>query len=97
MRYQEEILRLLEEVGPGKMLSTAYDTAWVARLAQRGEEVGLRALEWLRQNQLDDGTWGAEQPRYYHDRLVSTLAAAIALALNMIPRMRCVFSGRKSP
>jgi halimadienyl-diphosphate synthase len=73
------IREFMSEVGPGHILSTAYDTAWAARLIELGEPIGRRALDWLRENQLSDGTWGAATPGYYHDRLISTLAAAIAL------------------
>ncbi|MFN8528663.1 MAG: prenyltransferase/squalene oxidase repeat-containing protein [Anaerolineae bacterium] len=86
MEYRKEILRLLDDIGTSEVLNSAYDTAWVARLAPRGEAVGRHALEWLRKNQLADGTWGAELPRYYHDRLVCTLAAAIALVVNDDPQ-----------
>ena len=34
MNINEEIQKLLKETGPGKMSSTAYDTAWVARLGE---------------------------------------------------------------
>jgi halimadienyl-diphosphate synthase len=73
------IREFMSAVGPGYMLSTAYDTAWAARLVELDEPIGKRALDWLRENQLPDGTWGAATPGYYHDRLISTLAAAIAL------------------
>lgn len=86
MDYRSELLRLLDEIGDGAITSSAYDTAWVARLAPHGEAVGRRALEWLREHQLDDGTWGAVAPRYYSDRLVCTLAAAIALVVNNDPQ-----------
>ena len=42
--------------------------------------MGDRALAWLREHQLADGSWGAKAPTYYHDRLICTLAAMIALA-----------------
>ena len=79
MNLQEEIYRLLREVGPGKMSSMAYDTAWVARLGEIDWELSSQALNWLCENQLYDGSWGAERPFYYHDRVISTLAAMIAL------------------
>jgi halimadienyl-diphosphate synthase len=41
--------------------------------------MGEAALGWLRAHQLADGSWGASEPRYYHDRVVCTLAAMIAL------------------
>jgi len=37
------------------------------------------ALEWLRNHQHPDGSWGG-QIEYYHDRVISTLAAITALA-----------------
>lgn len=74
-----EIAILLNQIGPGKMSATAYDTAWVARLAEVDRELSNHALEWLIENQLPDGSWGAAAPLYYHDRVISTLAAMIAL------------------
>lgn len=62
------------------MSNTAYDTAWVARLSEIGELLGEKATEWLRANQLADGSWGNGEFRYYHDRLVCTLAAMTTLA-----------------
>jgi halimadienyl-diphosphate synthase len=38
-----------------------------------------RSLAWLAENQLPDGSWGAPAPMYYHDRVLCTLAAMIAL------------------
>jgi halimadienyl-diphosphate synthase len=73
------IQELLQKIGPGKMSNVAYDTAWVARLGEIDPELSSRALAWLDGHQLNDGSWGARQVSYYHDRLVSTLAAMIAL------------------
>ncbi len=70
---------LLKEVGPGHMSNTAYDTAWLARLGEIEPEISNRALGWLAENQLSDGSWGTEDIRYYHDRVISTLAAMIVL------------------
>jgi halimadienyl-diphosphate synthase len=61
------------------MSTVAYDTAWIARLGEIDEELSQRALAWLCEHQLPDGSWGVPQPYYYHDRLISTLAAMIAL------------------
>jgi halimadienyl-diphosphate synthase len=80
MNCKEQIRSLLDDARFGRMTSTAYDTAWIARLAELGEPIGRQALDWLREHQLADGSWGAEQPRYYHDRLICTLAAVTALA-----------------
>jgi halimadienyl-diphosphate synthase len=74
------IAKLVEEIGPGHMASTAYDTAWAARLGEIDWEISHHALTWLVENQLPDGSWGAPAPMYYHDRVLCTLAAMIALS-----------------
>ncbi len=73
------IAQFIEEIGPGHMASTAYDTAWAARLGEIAPEISNRSLSWLAENQLPDGSWGAPAPMYYHDRVICTLAAMIAL------------------
>ncbi len=74
------IAKLIEEIGPGHMASTAYDTAWAARLGEIDWVISSHALTWLVENQLPDGSWGASAPMYYHDRVICTLAAMIALS-----------------
>ena len=73
------IAKLIDEIGPGHMGSTAYDTAWAARLGEIDWEISSKSLSWLAENQLPDGSWGALAPMYYHDRVLCTLAAMIAL------------------
>jgi halimadienyl-diphosphate synthase len=80
MNLNQEIHNLLKKIGPGHMMTTAYDTAWIVRLGEIGEVIGEEALEWLRDHQLSDGSWGAPQPRYFHDRVICTLAAMNAMA-----------------
>jgi halimadienyl-diphosphate synthase len=76
---------IVNEIGIGRsglMMPTAYDTAWLARVpAERGGSGPAfpEAIEWLRQSQWPDGSWGAEI-EYVHDRVISTLAAILALA-----------------
>src|SRR3990172_336962 len=79
MNIKIDIQNLLEEIGSGNMSSTAYDTAWVARLGEIDWDLSSNALNWLCEHQLPDGSWGAEKPFYYHDRVISTLSAMIAL------------------
>jgi len=74
------ITKLIDEIGPGHMASTAYDTAWAARLGDVDWALSSRSLAWLAENQLPDGSWGAPAPMYYHDRVICTLAAMIALS-----------------
>lgn len=74
-----EFHALLENLGSGTIQGVAYDTAWVARLARRYPGYGFDdCVQWLRQNQYEDGTWGASL-LHYHDRFASTLAAIVAL------------------
>lgn len=80
MDLRQQIYDLLRNIGPGQMMTTAYDTAWIARLGEIGEPIGEQALQWLRANQLEDGSWGAKEPYYHHDRVICTLAAMNAIA-----------------
>lgn len=80
MNLRQDIHTLMKEMGLGRMIPTAYDTAWMAKLSEIGEPIGQHALEWLRAHQLPDGSWGAQQPYYYHDRVICTLAAMSALS-----------------
>ncbi len=79
MDIRKAASELLSCLGPGKMSPSAYDTAWVARLGEIAPDLSNRAIEWLSNNQLPDGSWGAPAPLYYHDRVISTLAAMIVL------------------
>jgi halimadienyl-diphosphate synthase len=66
----------------GMMKPTIYDTAWLARIpAERNFSAPAfpEALDWIRQNQNRDGSWGAEI-EYVHDRVISTLVAILAIA-----------------
>ena len=72
--------KLFQESNSGRLMCTAYDTAWSARLGEMDWELSSKALNWISENQLSDGSWGAGMPMYYHDRVISTLAAMILLA-----------------
>lgn len=72
-----EVRALLIQLGTGHIASAAYDTAWAARLTPQFPEFEP-SLEWLRQNQYQDGTWGGALAQW-HDRYLSTLAAIVAL------------------
>ncbi len=82
---EKQIEQNLATLGVGFIDSVAYDTAWVARLAQRFPGHGYESsLEWLRQHQHADGSWGADI-LHYHDRVLSTLSALVALQTNTHP------------
>lgn len=82
MDYKEEAKRLVRGLDQ-RMAPSAYDTAWLARLRTScgHEPVWPDAIEWLLENQHPDGSWGG-QIAYYHDRIICTLAALIALREN---------------
>jgi len=71
---------LLKAMDMGDMGPSIYDAAWVARLKdpESGEPLFPGVLEWIRQSQHPDGSWGSEI-EYYPDRIISTLAALVAL------------------
>ena len=57
-----------------------YDIAWMTRVSADGGD-GPRwpaLVNWLTEHQWLDGSWGSSI-RYYHDRILCTLAAIIAL------------------
>jgi halimadienyl-diphosphate synthase len=57
---------------PNYISPSTYDTAWLAWLYPQ-------AREWVINAQRPDGSWGAEV-EYYHDRVITTLAAINAIA-----------------
>lgn len=71
---------LSKQIGKCTLTTSAYDTAWVARLKDKNNKpLFPKALAWLENNQLEDGSWGSKTITYYHDRIISTLIAIIAL------------------
>lgn len=76
------------------MDSTAYDTAWVARVkSSEGSAAFPAAIDWLRTHQQGDGSWGGPIG-FPHDRIISTLAAIVALAPNPEDRERIARGSR---
>src|SRR6266568_7067731 len=79
---QAETEATLSRLGQGDMDSAAYDTAWIARLAPQFPNSGFdQAVNWLRERQHPDGSWGSEV-MHYHDRTICTLSAIIALKMS---------------
>lgn len=71
----KELVRGLDQ----RMGPSSYDTAWMARLrTEDGDPRWPDLIDWLLDNQHPDGSWGGKI-EYYHDRIICTLAAAIAL------------------
>jgi halimadienyl-diphosphate synthase len=79
MDIRQKMQQVLREAGASKITKSAYDTSWIARLGEIDQSLSNQALNWLAENQLPDGSWGASAPHYYHDRVICTLAAMVAL------------------
>ncbi len=89
MDYVTQAKSLVQNLNQ-RMGPSAYDVAWMARLQapDGGGPLWPDLIEWLLENQHPDGSWGGRIP-YYHDRIISTLAAIIALHENgSAPRTR---------
>lgn len=77
--WSDKANSLFGRIQRGSMSSTAYDTAWFARLSdEAGQPRFPSAWEWLMGHQHADGSWGGRFETYY-DRTVSTLSAVCAL------------------
>jgi len=80
--YKELKALFTNQVGKGEIAGAAYDTAWVASIPDPehpDRPAFPQAMEWLRLHQNSDGSWGAGV-EYYHDRILSTLAATLVIA-----------------
>lgn len=80
--HRAHVRSLLTNLDKKTFSGTAYDTAWVAQVMEPTEPSQPsfpRALEWLRKHQHPNGSWGSDI-EYYHDRIISTLSAILALA-----------------
>jgi len=82
VNYVEEARELVQDLNQ-RMGPSPYDIAWLARLRNPadGDARWPDMIEWLLENQHPDGSWGGEIV-YYHDRIICTLVAAIALHEN---------------
>jgi halimadienyl-diphosphate synthase len=77
---QRQFAQLLSQLGSSSITPSAYDTGWLARLGELDRKLSDPALAWLREHQLDDGSWGTPGFVYHHERLICTLSAMVALA-----------------
>jgi len=82
MNYLEEAKELVKNLNQ-RMGPSPYDIAWLARLKdpKSGEPRWPHLIDWLLEHQYPDGSFGGSIV-YYHDRIICTLIAAIALHEN---------------
>jgi len=82
VNYVEEAIELVADLDQ-RMGPSPYDIAWMARVPSDGDDEPRwpELLTWLLDNQHPDGSWGG-QIEYYHDRIICTTAAIVALAEN---------------
>nr|AAS18603.1 taxadiene synthase [Taxus x media] len=81
-----KIKDMFNALGDGDISPSAYDTAWVARVATVSSDGSEKprfpqALNWVLNNQLQDGSWGIESHFSLCDRLLNTVNSVIALSV----------------
>eukprot|EP01018_Ginkgo_biloba_P027642 Gb_00720 [translate_table: standard] len=79
-----EIKAIFHSMHDGETSPSAYDTAWVARVAAidgSNRPQFPQTLDWILHNQLPDGSWGEERFFLSYDRLLNTLACLITLTI----------------
>ncbi|KAL0418739.1 UNVERIFIED_CONTAM: Kolavenyl diphosphate synthase TPS5, chloroplastic, partial [Sesamum radiatum] len=76
------IRSMLRSMDDGEISVSPYDTAWMALLQDIGGG-GVpqfpSSLDWISNNQHDDGSWGDRDAFSAHDRIINTLACVVAL------------------
>ncbi|KAL1559678.1 Gly-Xaa carboxypeptidase [Salvia divinorum] len=81
IRLIERIRLMFRSMDDGEISVSPYDTAWVALVEDIGGSGGPQfptSLEWISNNQLDDGSWG-DRKFVLYDRILNTLACVVAL------------------
>ncbi|KAM7503078.1 hypothetical protein LguiB_001982 [Lonicera macranthoides] len=81
-KYVNQINMILESMEGGELTTSGYDTAMVALVEDingSGSPQFPSCLEWIANNQMEDGSWGAPYLFAYSDRLINTLACIVAL------------------
>nr|AWA45186.1 hypothetical protein SS81E14_000003 [Saccharum spontaneum] len=84
-KHKEELeTRIRNQLRRPQLPPSSYDTAWVSMVPMRGSHQTPcfpQCVEWILQNQQDDGSWGVNQSdsSISKDVLLSTLACVLAL------------------
>nr|AOG18232.1 diterpene synthase [Taiwania cryptomerioides] len=80
----EEVRNIFHSTENGKIIPSAYDTAWIARIPSidnPSQPQFPQTLKWIVCNQLIDGSWGGDSFYLPHVRLLITLSCVIALRI----------------
>ena len=78
----ETVKYILRSMEDGEITISAYDTAWIAHVPALNGSPGPQfpsSLQWLIDNQLQDGSWGDPHMFLIRDRIINTLACVLAL------------------
>ncbi|KAL7126615.1 hypothetical protein ABFS83_14G200100 [Erythranthe nasuta] len=78
----ESIRSMLQNMDDGEISISPYDTAWVAMVEDiggSGQPQFPASLDWISNNQLDDGSWGESRIFLVHHRIINTLPCVVAL------------------
>ena len=78
----DTVKSILSSMGDGEISASAYDVAWVAMVKDvNGTNTPQfpSSLQWIINNQLEDGSWGDKYFFSTYDRILNTLACIIAL------------------
>ncbi|ONK76443.1 uncharacterized protein A4U43_C03F27940 [Asparagus officinalis] len=77
-----EVKRMVGSMDDGEISISAYDTAWVAlvkSLDGNNKPQFPLSLQWIINNQFNDGSWGYDTLFSAYDRIINTMACVIAL------------------
>nr|AKN91186.1 copal-8-ol diphosphate synthase [Salvia miltiorrhiza f. alba] len=90
-KMKEMIRWMFRDMDDGEVSVSAYDTAWVALVEDIGGSGGPQfptSLDWISDNQLDDGSWG-DRKFVLYDRILNTLACVVALTTWKLHPHKC--------
>ncbi|TVU15792.1 hypothetical protein EJB05_39330, partial [Eragrostis curvula] len=84
VRWKEMEIRIRKQLQTVELPPSSYDTAWVSMVPVRDSDQTPnfpQCVEWILQNQQEDGSWGTNRfdPPVNKDVLLSTLACVLAL------------------
>ncbi|GLJ33847.1 hypothetical protein SUGI_0680340 [Cryptomeria japonica] len=93
----EDIRNMFQSMENGKLNPSAYDTAWIARIASidnPSQPQFSQTLNWIVCNQLSDGSWGGES---FYIKGIDFEANALGLGIsNELPFIKRILAIREA-